>query len=80
MGWQRSIRGLHELLDTEPATDVAELTAFIERFELCNSSFACPPIDEWERLVQGDFLIEEVFLPHEYDYCRFEPVYLLRRR
>jgi SAM-dependent methyltransferase len=80
MGWQNSITGLRRPAAGNGDSDIPELLAFIERFRLCNSSFACPPRPEWERLVTRLFHIEDVFTPQEHDYCRFEPVYLLRKK
>lgn len=77
MGWQRSIAGLKQLLESgEIKTDYG----FIERFASCGSEFACPPQKEWEKLIEPLFSVEEVFYPTEHDYCRFEPLYLLRKR
>jgi SAM-dependent methyltransferase len=80
MGWQASLAGIRRLLEENTADEYRELADFISRFQLCNSSFACPPVKEWEELITRYFTIEEVFTPREHDYCQFEPVYLLRRR
>lgn len=77
MGWQQSIAGLKRLLE---AGKITSDHGFIERFTNCGSMFACPPQKEWERLIEPLFSIEEIFYPSEYDYCRFEPLYLLRKR
>ena len=77
MGWQRSIAGLESLIE---AGIIDSDHDFIERFSNCNSIFACPPQTEWEKLIEPFFTVEEIFYPSEYDYCRFEPVYLLRKR
>lgn len=77
MGWQRSIAGLKPLLERgEIATD----HGFIDTFGCFNSQFACPPQREWEKLIEPLFTTEEIFYPREHDYCRFEPLYLLRKR
>lgn len=77
MGWQQSIAGLKRLLaDHKIASDYG----FIETFQSCNSVFACPPQSQWEDLIQSLFSIENIFYPDEYEYCRFEPLYLLRKR
>lgn len=77
MGWQQSIAGLRKLLE---AGKIGSDHGFIERFTNCGSVFACPPQKEWERLIDPMFSVEEIFYPKEYDYCRFEPLYLLRKR
>lgn len=75
MGWQRTINklGRAALERLKPHLD------FIDIFGLCNSQFYCPPQQEFEKLVSQFFEIKEIFYPHEYDYCRFEPVYLLKK-
>lgn len=75
MGWQRTIKmiGRSALEKLKPNLD------FIDIFGLCNSQFYCPPQTEFENLASQFFEIKEIFYPHEYDYCRFEPVYLLKR-
>jgi SAM-dependent methyltransferase len=77
MGWQRSIAGLRALLERGAIkTDFG----FSKRFSACNSIFACPPQKLWERLVVEFFSMEDIFYPKEHDYCRFEPLYLLKRK
>lgn len=76
MGWQVSIAGLRKALKEGLINDDF---GFINRFENCNSSFTCPPLDLWEAEVRNYFEIDEIFYPEEYDYCRFEPLYLLRK-
>lgn len=76
MGWQRSIAGLKHLME---AGKIESDYDFIKRFENSNSIFACPPQQEWEKLIEPLFSIEEVFYPTEHDFCRFEPLYLLRK-
>jgi len=75
MGWQRTINiiGKKQLQLFLPDFD------FITLFGLCNSKFYCPPQLEFERIAQHYFSIEEIFYPHEYDYCLFEPVYVLKK-
>ncbi|HLB41904.1 MAG TPA: class I SAM-dependent methyltransferase [Gammaproteobacteria bacterium] len=77
MGWQRSIAGLKRLREIR---EIDSIQGFIKRFENSNSIFACPPQQEWEKLIEPLFSIEEIFYPSEHDYCRFEPLYLLRKR
>ncbi len=77
MGWQRSIAGLAE---AKKAGDIKTDHGFTERFALCNSIFTCPPQQEFERVIEPMFKIEQVFYPTEYDYSRFEPLYLLRKK
>lgn len=77
MGWQRSIAGLKRSLEVG---EIDSDHGFIKRFENSNSIFACPPQQEWEKLIEPLFSVEEVFYPTEHDYCRFEPLYLLRKR
>lgn len=79
MGWQASLAGIRRTIDENPAGEYSKVKEFIERFQLCNSSFACPPVREWEELISRHFTIDDVFMPQEHDYCQFEPVYLLRR-
>ncbi len=76
MGWQRSIAGLTEALRRGVIEDDA---GFSQHFQLCNSSFACPPQGEFEALLAGRYEVVEVFYPTEYDYCRSEPLYVLKR-
>lgn len=77
MGWQQSISGLKALLE---AGLIISDHGFSDRFANCGSSFACPPQAEWEKLIEPYFSTEEIFYPTEYDYCRFEPLYLLRKK
>jgi hypothetical protein len=77
MGWQRSIAGLKE---AQTSGDIKTDYGFTERFALCNSIFACPPQNDFEKVIEPMFSIEEVFYPTEYDYSRFEPLYLLRKK
>ena len=76
MGWQQSIRGLAQHAAGGGGNGDH---GFTEQFRYCNSSFACPPQELWEELARRYFSIEEVFYPQEHDYCRFEPLYLLRK-
>jgi SAM-dependent methyltransferase len=77
MGWQHSIAGLRALLESGTIkTDFG----FINRFSACNSRFACPPGNLWEQLATEFFSIEDIFYPKEHDYCRFEPLYLLKQK
>ncbi len=75
MGWQKTIEqiGKEKLNQLKPDLD------FIDTFYFCNSIFYCPPQVEFEKLVKKYFTIEEIFYPHEHDYCLFEPVYLLKK-
>ncbi|HDV5712728.1 TPA: class I SAM-dependent methyltransferase, partial [Legionella pneumophila] len=76
MGWQNTIEqlGINQLDQFKPSFD------FVGTFGRCNSKFYCPPQDAFERLLTNYFHIEEVFYPHEYEYCQFEPVYVLRKK
>jgi SAM-dependent methyltransferase len=76
LGWQKTILqlGKERLARFKPELD------FIETFGCCNSQFFCPPIQDFERLVEDYFTIKEIFYPHEHDYCLFEPVYVLERK
>jgi SAM-dependent methyltransferase len=76
MGWQRSIRGLNEALRTGL---IGHDEGFSDHFRLCHSAFACPPRDEFERLLLGRYEILDVCHPVEYEYCRFEPLYVLKK-
>jgi SAM-dependent methyltransferase len=75
MGWQQTIEtlGQAQLAQFKPDFD------FIDLFGLCNSQFACPPLSEFESLVERYFSIKEIFYPQEHDYCRFEPIYVLEK-
>jgi len=75
MGWQKTIRklGIDKLSQFYPDFN------FIEKFNFCNSHFTCPPQREFEQLVTNYFTIQEIFYPHEHDYCLFEPVYILKK-
>lgn len=76
MGWQQTINQLGNL----------RLNYFIPHFDfkktfgLCNSQFACLPQQIFEKLAKKYFCIEEIFYPHEYQYCLFEPVYVLSKK
>lgn len=72
MGWQRSIQGIKD-------AGIEDDHGFTNRFEKCNSIFACPPQEEFENMIKPMFDIQEVFYPTEYDYAAFEPLYLLRK-
>lgn len=76
MGWQQTIStlGKTNLNQFIPALD------FVNIFGRCNSQFYCPPQAQFEDLVSQNFFIEEIFYPYEYDYCLFEPVYILRKK
>ncbi len=76
MGWQQTITmlGKEKLNLFKPDFD------FINTFKFCNSRFYCPPQAEFEAIATLYFHIEELFYPHEYHYCRFEPIYVLRKR
>lgn len=76
MGWQQTINklGKSKLDLFKPSFD------YYETFKNCNSKFYCPPQYLFENLVQQFFSIEEVFYPHEHEYCQFEPVYVLKKR
>lgn len=76
MGWQNTIEmlGINELNQFKPNFD------FVGTFGRCNSKFYCPPQDAFECLLNNYFHIEEVFYPHEHEYCQFEPVYVLRKK
>lgn len=75
MGWQQTINtiGIHNLEKLKPHFD------FLDTFEFCNSKFYCPNQFEFENLVKKYFYIEEIFYPHEHEYCKFEPVYVLKK-
>lgn len=75
MGWQRTINmiGSARLGLFRPHFN------FVDVFGLCNSQFYCPPQDKFENMVSKYFLIEEIFYPHEHEYCMYEPVYVLRK-
>ncbi len=75
MGWQQTIKKIGEtkLALFKPAFD------FISTFGLCNSYFHCPPQHYFEVLLKSYFSIEEIFYPHEHEYCQFEPVYILKK-
>lgn len=76
MGWQQTINqlGKHKLELYKPSFDYYDI------FKSCNSKFYCPPQYLFESLVQKFFTIEEVFYPHEYEYCQYEPIYILKKR
>ncbi|RDI44840.1 class I SAM-dependent methyltransferase [Aquicella lusitana] len=76
MGWQQTISriGKDRLAQFKPELD------FVDRFQLCNSRFCCPPQSLFEAIAEKYFTIEEIFYPHEHAYCLFEPVYLLRKK
>jgi len=76
MGWQHTIHqlGAYQLSALMPDLD------FINQFKYCNAMFTCPPQACFEHLASQYFNIVEVFYPHEYDYCQFEPVYVLQKR
>ncbi len=75
MGWQQTIAALGEenLALFKPSLD------FIATFGLCNSYFYCPPQAYFEAMLKSYFYIDEIFYPHEHDYCQFEPVYVLKK-
>lgn len=76
MGWQNTIEqlGINQLNQFKPNFD------FMSTFGQCNSKFYCPPQEKFERLLDNYFHIDEVFYPHEHEYCQFEPVYVLRKK
>ena len=76
MGWQKTIKeiGFDKLANFKPEFD------YVETFGLCNSQFYCPPQQHFEKLVEKYFSIEEIFYPHEHQYCMFEPVYVLKKK
>lgn len=76
MGWQQTIDNIgKKCLDLfKPAFD------FVDTFAFCNSQFYCPPQMQFENIVKNYFSIEEIFYAHEWDYCLFEPVYVLKKR
>lgn len=76
MGWQQTIRKIGE----KKLNSINQYFNFIEKFGLCNSYFYCPPQAEFENVIEPYFHIEEIFYPHEHDYCLFEPVYVLKGR
>src|SRR3990167_1181053 len=75
MGWQRTINiiGKDNLAVLKPHFN------FVDLFGFCNSYFCCPPRLQFEQLVRKYFCIEEIFYPYEHEYCRFEPIYFLRK-
>lgn len=75
MSWQKTLAqlGADNLNQFKPDFD------FFSLFKYCNSHFYCPPQSEFEKLLKKYFTIEEIFYPHEHDYCLFEPVYLLKK-
>lgn len=75
MGWQETIK---RLTNSEKNT-LKSFFDFENIFKLCNSLFACPPIKDFENLLKNNFLIEDVYYPEEYEYCKFEPIYLLKK-
>lgn len=77
MGWQHSIARVRELLAQGViATD----EGFCKRFRLLHSRFTCPPRPAWEAHCQRWFAIAAVCFAEEYEYCRFEPLYVLRKQ
>ena len=75
MGWQRTIKMIGNQLDHfKPGFD------FVDTFGFCNSHFFCPPKNQFEKLACQYFTIEEIFYPHEHEYCLFEPVYILNKK
>ena len=76
MGWQASIAGLRAAIADG---SIADDYSFIEYFKDCKSSFACPPIASWDSLVREYFQVCEIIYPTEFDYCRFEPLYILKK-
>jgi hypothetical protein len=76
MGWQHTIHTIGAERLNRSLTDFN----FVKLFGACNSHFYCPPQKEFENLVERYFFIEEIFYPHEHDYCLYEPVYILRKK
>lgn len=74
MGWQQTIKNLNDQLNCFiPHFD------FYNTFKFCDSHFYCPPQSKFESLVKKYFRIIEIFYPDEYEYCQFEPVYVLKK-
>lgn len=76
MGWQQTIRKISK----NKLNQYAHIFNYVKTFGLCNSQFYCPPKHDFERLVNVYFTIEEIFYPNEYEYCLYEPIYLLKKR
>jgi hypothetical protein len=76
MGWQNTI---HQLGRDQLSLLIPDLD-FINQFKDCNSVFVCPPQACFEDLVSQYFNIVEIFYPHEFDYCQYEPVYILQKK
>ncbi len=77
MGWQASIAGIER---EQKAGTISDDEGFCQFFQSFNSSFACPPQDEFEKLLSSlpGVEIEEIFYPAEYNYCKYEPLYHLK--
>jgi len=76
MGWQDTITSIgKDTLEHIPGE-----FDFYQTFAVCNSRFYCPPQFEFESLVKKYFTIEEIFYPHEHEYCLYEPLYLLKKK
>jgi len=78
MGWQQTIKQLGKDRLDYLAFD-SDLD-FVGTFGFCNSKFYCPPKKEFEYLISDYFKILEIFHPSEYEYCMYEPVYLLQKK
>lgn len=76
MGWQHTIATIGEAQLNRIPGDFD----FCQTFGVCNSKFYCPPQFDFESLVKKYFVIEEIFYPHEHEYCLFEPLYLLKKK
>lgn len=75
MSWQQTINTIGQ----DNLNQLISKFDFINTFGLCNSKFYCPPQDKFECVVKKYFTIEEIYYPHEYEYCAFEPIYLLKK-
>jgi hypothetical protein len=76
MSWQQTIK---KITKDRLSTLIPDFD-YVKIFGLCNSQFTCPPQNDFEDLVNRYFSIEEIFYPHEHEYCMFEPVYLLKKK
>lgn len=75
MGWQQTI----QILGKQQLQLLKKYFDFEGIFKLCNSKFYCPSQLDFEKKLTNYFKIEEIFYPHEYEYCLFEPVYVLSK-
>lgn len=83
MGWQHTIQTLgRDKLNCDIYSNTKGINGFnfVDTFGLCNSHFHCPPQLNFEKLITEYFSIEEIFYPNEYEYCLFEPVYVLKNK